>query len=142
MRRVLRILLLQVLSFVLLAGAVAGAWAAWLGWDQERDEFGDIEADPYEAWQVGGLVLTVLVAVVVVAYVRHFVPAVLGSTTGLTFASFYDWSDDASGLFAVGVALILMGTFVGSALVAVAVGALRGGPGEPGAAGQVFTAVR
>ncbi|AUH44894.1 hypothetical protein [Streptomyces sp. CMB-StM0423] len=116
------------LSLGLLAGAAAGAWAGWLGWDQEREVRGDIETGPYEAWQVGGLVLTLLVAVVVVAYVRHFVPAVLGSTAGLTFASYYDWSDDNSGLFAVGVALILMGTFVGSALVAVAVGAMRGEP--------------
>ncbi|XLE02064.1 hypothetical protein QBL21_03220 [Streptomyces sp. 184] len=127
------------LSFVLLTGAAAGAWAAWLGWDQKRDETGYEDAGPYEAWQVGGLVLTLLVAVVLVAYLRHFVPAVLGSTVGLTFASFYDWSDDNSGLFAVGVALILMGTFVGSALVAVAVGALRG---EAAAEERASTAVR
>lgn len=141
MLRVLRVLLVRLLSYVLLTGAAAGAWAAWLGWDQRRDETG-YDDSPYEAWQVGGLVLTLLVAVVVVAYVRHFVPAVLGSTTGMTFASYYDWSDDASGLFAVGVALILMGTFVGSALVAVAVGALRGGPAEPGEWQRAFTVVR
>ncbi|AZM48021.1 hypothetical protein DMB38_21530 [Streptomyces sp. WAC 06738] len=139
MRRVLRILLFQLLSLVLLAGAAAGAWAAWLGWDQEREVSGDTETGPYAVWQVGGLVLTLLVAVAVVAYVRHFVPAVLGSTAGLTFASYYDWSDDNTGLFAVGVALILMGTFVGSALVAVAVGAVRG---EPDAGQGAFAVCR
>ncbi|AKH84177.1 hypothetical protein AA958_20530 [Streptomyces sp. CNQ-509] len=139
MRRVLRILLFQLLSLVLLAGAAAGAWAVWLGWDQEREVSGDTGTGPYAAWQVGGLVLTLLVAVAVVAYVRHFVPAVLGSTAGLTFASYYDWSDDNTGLFAVGVALILMGTFVGSALVAVAVGAVRG---EPDAGQGAFAVCR
>lgn len=135
MHPLLRTFLFQLLSCVILAGAAAGAWAAWLGWDQERDVTGYAESGPYEVWQVGGLVLTLLVAVVAVAYVRHFVPAVLGSTAGLTFASFSDWSEDNSGLFAVGVALILMGTFVGSALVAVTVGALRG---ESGAGERAF----
>lgn len=137
MHPLLRTFLFQLLSFALLAGAAAGAWAAWLGWDQERDETGYADSGPYEAWQVGGLVLTLLAAVALVAYVRHFVPAVLGSTLGLTLASFSDWSDDESGLFAVGVAMIMMGTFVGSALVAVVVGALGGKDraGEPPATG-------
>lgn len=126
MSHVLRTFLFQLLSFLLLTAAVVGAWAAWLGWDQERNDGpGDTETGPYEVWQVGGLVLTLLVAVVVVAYARHFVPAVLGPTVGLTSASFSDWSDDNSGLYIVGVGLIMMGAFVGSALVAVVVGALR-----------------
>jgi hypothetical protein len=126
MRRGLRTLLLQLLSFVLLTGAAAGAWAAWLGWDQERPVGPHrTETGPYAVWQVAGLVVTLIVTVVVAAYVRHFVPAVLGPTVGLTFASYSDWSDDNSGLYAVGVGLIMMGTFVGSALVTVIVGALR-----------------
>ncbi|WBB63885.1 hypothetical protein O7599_15770 [Streptomyces sp. WMMC500] len=140
MHPVLRLLLFRLLSLALLTAAAGGAWAAWLGWDQERGGEAEAGGGPYAAWQVGGLVGTVLVAVVVVAYVRHFVPAVLGSTAGLTFASYHDWSDDNSGLFAVGVALILMGTFVGSALVAVAVGALRGEDAHAGE--RAFTVVR
>ncbi len=137
MHPLLRTLLLQLLSSVLLAGAAVGAWVVWLGWDQRRDRVGYRETGPYEAWQVGGLVLTLLAAVALVAYLRHFVPAVLGPTAGLTCASFYDWSDDDSGLFLIGVGLVLMGTFVGSALVAVVVGALGGKDraGEPPATG-------
>ncbi|MFW6691432.1 hypothetical protein [Streptomyces sp. MAR4 CNX-425] len=137
---VLRILLLQSLSLALLAGAAVGAWAAWLGWDQVRNVGPDgTETGPYAAWQVLGLVATLLGAVAAGAYVRHFVPAVLGPTLGLTLASYADWSDDGSGLYVVGVGLVMMGTFVGSALVTVVVGALRR---EDGAARQARVPVR
>jgi hypothetical protein len=45
-----------------------------------------------------------------VASRQHVLGAVAGTTAGLTVASFYDWSDDASGLYGVGVTLVMMGT--------------------------------
>jgi hypothetical protein len=106
---------------LLLALAPAAAWAAWLGWDQQRDVHPDGSVTgPYEAWQVIGLVLTLLVPVCWAAARRHTVPAVLGTTAGLTAAAWYDWSDDSSGLFVIGVGLVM----VASLLVTTALSAL------------------
>jgi hypothetical protein len=108
------------------AGASAAAWAGWLGWDQRYDVQADgSTSGPYEVWQVGGLVLTLLVAVGWTAVRGHSAAAVGGTTVGLTLAAYVDWSDDASGLFMVGVALVMVGTFVASAVVCAVIDVLR-----------------
>lgn len=100
-------------------------WAGWLGWDQHRDVQPDgTTTGPYEAWQVIGLVLTLLVPVCWAAYRRHVAGAVLGTTGGLTVAAFYDWSDDASGLFVVGVGMVMVGSLAVTAGLSAAVGAV------------------
>ncbi|MGC9378598.1 hypothetical protein [Streptomyces sp. MH13] len=111
----------QLVSGLVLAGVTSALWAAWLGWDQRRDVHADgTTTGPYEAWQVIGLVLTLLVPVCWAATRRYFVGAVLGVTAGATVSASYDWSDDASGLFAIGVGMVMVGSFaVTSALVAV-----------------------
>ncbi|GGM16491.1 hypothetical protein GCM10010129_70830 [Streptomyces fumigatiscleroticus] len=107
---------------LLLAVAATVMWAAWLGWDQHYDEQPDgTTTGPYEAWQVIGLVLTLLAAVYWAASRRHRAGAVLGPTIGLTVAACYDWSDDATGLFAVGVAMIMVGTLAATAVVSTAI---------------------
>ncbi|MGW4914636.1 hypothetical protein [Streptomyces sp. NPDC004270] len=108
------------------AAVSAAAWAAWLGWDQQYDVRADgSTSGPYEAWQVGGLVLTLLVAVGWAAARGHSAAAVGGTTAGLTLAAYVDWSGDASGLFVVGVGLVMVGTFVASAVVSAVVDVLR-----------------
>ncbi|WP_329389323.1 hypothetical protein OG625_35875 [Streptomyces sp. NBC_01351] len=103
----------------LLAGVAMAAWAAWLGWDQHRDVHPDgSTTGPYEAWQVIGLVLTLLVPVSWAAFRNHVAAAVVGTTAGLTIAAAYDWSDDATGLFGVGVALVLIGSLAVTGAVA------------------------
>ncbi|MFB6616227.1 hypothetical protein ACIGFK_04280 [Streptomyces sp. NPDC085524] len=98
---------------VLLLFVVAvSAWAGWLGWDQHRDVHPDGSVTgPYEAWQVIGLVLTLSAAVAWATLRGHATSAVLGVTAGLTVACAYDWSDDSSGLFALGVVMVMGGTF-------------------------------
>ncbi|MER5476788.1 hypothetical protein ABT026_07365 [Streptomyces sp. NPDC002734] len=125
----------QVLAGLLLAVVAAGLWAAWLGWDQHRDVHPDgSTTGPYEAWQVIGLVLTLLAPVVWAASRRHFAGAVLGTTAGLAAAAWYDWSDDASGLFVVGVALITAGSLAATALVCAVTAAASGSKAHrPGA---------
>ncbi|WP_436961119.1 hypothetical protein [Streptomyces sp. SudanB182_2057] len=87
------------------------AWAGWLGWDQRRDVHADgTTTGPYQAWQVIGLVLTQLAPVYWATVRRHPVAAVLGTSAGLTAAAYYDWSDDASGLFVIGVGLVTLGS--------------------------------
>ncbi|WP_030977166.1 hypothetical protein [Streptomyces sp. NRRL S-1824] len=108
----------QLLSILLLAGVSLAAWAAWLGWDQHRDVQPDgTTTGPYEAWQVIGLVLTLLAPVYWAASRRNIAGAVLGTTAGLTVAAYYDWSDDSSGLFMVGVGMVMMGSLVVTAVV-------------------------
>ncbi len=116
-------------SILVLAAVSMAAWAAWLGWDRHRDVHADgSTSGPYQAWQVIGLVLTLLVPVCWAAYRRYTVAAVSGTTAGLTLAAYYDWSDDTTGLFAVGVGLVMIGTLVSTLAVSavIASGTRRG----------------
>ncbi|MET9959526.1 hypothetical protein ABZ128_10665 [Streptomyces sp. NPDC006326] len=141
---------LQLTPYLMPCISVA-AWCAWLGWDQHHDVHPDGSVSgPYAAWQVIGLALTLLAPVYWAASRRRVPQAVLGITTGLTAAASYDWSDDASGLFMVGVGMVmtvsLIATFTLSMLIASVTragrrsdprttGAVRGGP-EPRSAGR------
>ncbi|MEU1704038.1 hypothetical protein ABZ478_01360 [Streptomyces sp. NPDC005706] len=120
---------LQLLWILVLAGVSMALWAAWLGWDQHRDVHPDgSTTGPYEAWQVIGLVLTLLAPVCWAAFRDYVAAAVLGTSAGLTAAAYYDWSDDSSGLFAVGVGLVMMGSLAATTVVsAVITAATRDG---------------
>ncbi|MEU4133133.1 hypothetical protein [Streptomyces wuyuanensis] len=109
-------------------------WAAWLGWDQHRDVQPDgTTTGPYEPWQVIGLVLTLLVPIYWAASRRHIAGAVLGTTGGLTAAAYWDWSDDGSGLFVVGVGMVTVGSLIATTAVsAVIASAKRHGPPATG----------
>ncbi|MGN9791798.1 hypothetical protein ACTMTU_11995 [Streptomyces sp. OZ13] len=110
MRQGLAKLVPQLAAGLVLAALSVGAWAAWLGWDQQRDVQPDgSTTGPYEAWQVIGLVLTLL-ALVYGAVSRNYIAAVAGIPVGLTAAAYYDWSDDSSGLFMVGVLMVMAGS--------------------------------
>ncbi|MFF1396785.1 hypothetical protein ACFVZD_23605 [Streptomyces sp. NPDC058287] len=124
----------HLLATIGLAGVALAAWAGWLGWDQQRDVHPDgSTTGPYEAWQVIGLVLTLLPPVYWAASRRYAAAAVLGPTAGLTVAAYVDWSDDASGLFMIGVCLVMVGSaVVTSALSAVVTALTRHGRGRPG----------
>ncbi|TQK86407.1 hypothetical protein FB563_6537 [Streptomyces puniciscabiei] len=116
----------RLLPFLLLAGVSTAAWAAWLGWDQHRDVHPDgSTTGPYEAWQVIGLVVTLLVPVCWAASRRHVLGTVLGPTVGLTLAAYDDWSDDSSGLFIIGVGLVMIGSFATTAIICAVAGSVR-----------------
>ncbi|WP_411078112.1 hypothetical protein [Streptomyces sp. cmx-10-25] len=121
---------------VLLAGMAVVMWAAWLGWDQHYDVHPDgSTTGPYEAWQVIGLSLGLLVPVCRAAFRGHGAAAVLGTSGGLTLAAAYDWSDDASGLFVIGAGMITIGSAAAAALAAVLTSTLHqivSGAGRPG----------
>ncbi|MEU9006716.1 hypothetical protein ACFWBI_38925 [Streptomyces sp. NPDC059982] len=123
-------LLLPALLSALVAVA---AWAAWLGWDQHRDVHPDGSVTgPYAAWQVIGLVLTLVAAAAWAGSRRHVASAVLGTATGLTAAAYVDWSDDASGLFVIGVGMIGCASLVGSWAVASLASSVTRDAGERG----------
>ncbi|MER5685483.1 hypothetical protein [Streptomyces sp. NPDC002205] len=126
MRQRLLKLVPQLLAVLVLAVVTLGAWAAWLGWDQHRDVQPDgSTTGPYEAWQVIGLVLTLLALVYWAASRRYIAGAVLGITAGLTIAAYYDWSDDSSGLFMVGVGMVMVGSLVVTAVVSVVIASVK-----------------
>lgn len=111
------------------------AWAAWLGWDQHRDVHPDgSTTGPYEAWQVIGLGLTLLAPVCWAAFREHVPAAVFGTTIGLTVAAYDDWSDDSSGLFVIGVGMVMIGSLVvtGGLSLLIASSKRKAGDGGPG----------
>ncbi|WP_051813945.1 hypothetical protein [Kitasatospora sp. MBT63] len=124
-----------VLSLLLFL-ASAAAWAAWLGWDHHYDIHPDgSETGPYEPWQVIGLVLTLLASVSWAAFRCHGTDAVLGTTAGLTAAAYYDWSDDSSGLFLVGVGMVAVASLVVTLALSALIGAVARGQERHSAAG-------
>ncbi|MFD5061815.1 hypothetical protein [Streptomyces sp. NPDC058394] len=116
----------QLLAILVLAAVALAVWAAWLGWDQHRDVQPDgTTTGPYEAWQVIGLVLTLLAPVYWAASRRYIAGAVLGITVGLTVAAYYDWSDDSSGLFMVGVGMVMVGSLVVTAVISAVIASVN-----------------
>ncbi|MFJ9909734.1 hypothetical protein ACIRVK_44275 [Streptomyces sp. NPDC101152] len=102
------------------------AFAAWLGWGQHYDVQPDgTSTGPYEAWQVIGLVLTLLVPVYWAASRRYVAGAVLGTTAGLTIAAYFDWSDDSTGQFMVGVGMVMMGSLAVTASATTVIASVR-----------------
>ncbi|MGW3819186.1 hypothetical protein [Streptomyces sp. NPDC005046] len=134
MSKELRNPLPQVLATLALAALTTMAWAGWLGWDQHRDVQPDgSTTGPYEAWQVIGLGVTLLALVYWTASRTYVSAAVLGTTIGLTLAAYFDWSDDSSGLFAVGVGLVMIGSLVVTGGLSLLIASLkpRTGHGRP-----------
>ncbi|MEU6840815.1 hypothetical protein ABZ930_02930 [Streptomyces sp. NPDC046716] len=118
----------RLLASLVPAVTAIAAWAVWLGWDQHRDVHPDgSTTGPYAAWQVIGLVLTLLAPVCWSAARHHVAATALGTTAGLTAAAAFDWSDDSSGLFMVGVVLLALGTLAATAAVSAVVSTARRG---------------
>jgi len=84
-----------------------------------------IASGPYEAWQVVGCVLTLLVASVVAGLAAR--PVVAAGWVTVPFTVCWTVSaarQDETGLFAVGALLIAVGLYLGSLAVATAAGVL------------------
>lgn len=125
------------MTIVLLAGVAVAMWASWLGWDQHRDVHPDgSTTGPYEAWQVAGLALGLLIPVCWAALRGHGRAAVLGISGGLTLAAAYDWSDDASGLFVVGAGMVMLGSAAATGLVTLLTSTLHRAVAGTGRAGH------
>ncbi|MEI5527060.1 hypothetical protein WB401_34445 [Streptomyces brasiliscabiei] len=129
MNRRLRDLTSPLLPALVTGAASLTLWAVWLGWDQRRDLHPDgSSTGPYQAWQVIGLVLTLLPPLYWAASRRHIAGAVIGTTAGLTVASFHDWSDDASGLYVIGVTMVMLGSIAVTTGLSFLIAALGGRP--------------
>lgn len=117
-----------VAQVVLLAVLTAACWWGWLAWDDEYqiDPKTGSASGPYEAWQVIGCVLCLLMIAVVAALRLHAIAVVATMTVSFTVA----WTltaagADDTGLFGVGAILVFIGMACSTTLVASLVGAFR-----------------
>ncbi|GIE79192.1 hypothetical protein Aph02nite_51420 [Actinoplanes philippinensis] len=121
--------LVQGLAGVLVALLSALTWFAWLGWDDEyqTDPVTGVESGPYEAWQVAGCAVSLLILLVVVELAgARPLPASIGLTLGFVAAWTADAArSDTTGLFGVGALMLFLGLTIGSAMVSGLVVGLR-----------------
>ncbi|MDO5501986.1 MAG: hypothetical protein Q4G67_02315 [Actinomycetia bacterium] len=115
-------------GFVLALVLGAITWALWLGWDNEYyyDAAVDAYQGPYRPWQVAGCALTF--ALVTALLAMRWNPFLVAGGTTLGF--WLPWTvraatEDETGLFAVGSALLLIGLAVGSVVAALIGARLR-----------------
>ncbi|WP_336670400.1 hypothetical protein [Tsukamurella sp. USMM236] len=119
-----------ILTLVALAAVAAGAWFAFLGWDQEYYEVDGVAQGPYRPWQViaCGAVI-VLACTAAFAYLRRvWLLAVIPAVAVVGFAvPWAAWaSQDDTGLWVVGLLFLLVGGTMGlTAWLAVGYGVVE-----------------
>ena len=116
------------LGGLLLALATAGAWVAWLSWESGwtvDPQTGDMSG-PYAVWQVAAAVLTLGVLAAVAGWWLNVWLVAIVMTVAFTVPwAVHAASTDDTGLWAVGAALVAIGTTIGTTLVGGAAGWLR-----------------
>lgn len=110
------------LGVLFLTAATVGAWLLWLGWDTEYtvDAQTGASSGPYEAWQVIGCVLTLVVLAALAG--TRLSPWLVAPVMTVAFTAAWSWraaSADDSGLWAVGAILVLVGMALGSTVVSL-----------------------
>ena len=96
----------------------AAAWLAFLGWDHEYYEVDGEVHGPYRAWQVLACGASIVAATVVAHLLTRPHPAHLVLAVAATLGLAVPWSVDAaahddSGLWVVGLVLLLVGAGTG-----------------------------
>ncbi|MDW3849524.1 hypothetical protein NMK34_23195 [Micromonospora sp. BRA006-A] len=116
------------LGGLLLALATAGAWVAWLSWESGwtvDPQTGDMSG-PYAVWQVAAAVLTLGALAAVGGWWLNIWLVAIVMTVAFTVPwAVHAASTDDTGLWAVGAALVAIGTTIGTTLVGGAAGWLR-----------------
>ncbi|MFE9692830.1 hypothetical protein [Micromonospora sp. NPDC005806] len=116
------------LGGLILAAATVGAWFAWLGWESGYtvDPETGATSGPYAVWQVAGCVLTLAVIAVLGGWWLSpwLVAPVMTVAFTVAWAA-HAASIDASGLWAVGAVLVLIGMAAGSTVVSLAASLVR-----------------
>lgn len=103
----------------LCAGLSALFWMSWLGWDTgyDVDPVTGNSTGPYQVWQVAGFVVCVALQAVLLQRHVQWLLAAGAMSLGITAAAAVSFSRDDSGLAAVGLALILLGSLAGTLAV-------------------------
>ncbi|GLY05478.1 MULTISPECIES: hypothetical protein [Actinoplanes] len=121
--------LFQVAAAVLVALLAAATWYAWLGWDTQYD-FDPVTSSysgPYEAWQVAGCAVTLLIVLLgSVWFGTMEVVAAAALTVGFTTVWTVGAAGNAeSGLFLIGAVTLLVGLGAASGAVSAIMFGLR-----------------
>jgi hypothetical protein len=119
----------QIAGVLTVAVLAAAMWFAWMGWDTEyqTDPVTQVTSGPYETWQVAGCALSLL-AMFVAALLAGVRP--VGASAALTLGFTAAWTAtaapaDETGLYGVGMILLLVGLTAGTTVVAFIVRRLR-----------------
>jgi hypothetical protein len=117
-----------VLGGLILAAATAGAWWAWLSWESgwTVDPETGAASGPYAVRQVAAAVLTLVALAVAGGWWLNtwLVASVMTVAFTVPWAAHAAAGDD-SGLWAIGAALVAIGTAIGATVVAGGAGWLR-----------------
>nr|GID87918.1 hypothetical protein Ade03nite_68420 [Actinoplanes derwentensis] len=94
------------------------SWFGWMGWDNEYQADG---SGPYEAWQVAGCGASLIV---ILALAIRLGARPLAAAAAMTVAFTSAWSvtaasTDTSGLWVVGMILVLVGMAAGTAMISL-----------------------
>lgn len=117
-------------ALLALALVAAAMWAAWLGWDTEYYEVDGSVHGPYREWQVIGCALSIAAAAIVVQVrLRRTTAVALAAAATVGFA--VPWTvqaaaTDDSGLFVVGLLMLLVGGVLSLTVVLTITGAVLG----------------
>ena len=99
-----------------LALFAAAMWFAWLGWDDDYYEVDGVQQGPYRAWQVVGCGIAICVGAVAARVWAGRGAVLLAGAATVGFAipwGLYAASTDDSGLWGVGLVMLLAGSFIG-----------------------------
>ncbi|GID96336.1 hypothetical protein ACFQFC_08630 [Amorphoplanes digitatis] len=121
----------QIAGAFVVALLSAVQWYVWMAWDTEyqTDPVTQVTSGPYEAWQVVGCGVSLLV-VFVGALLLGARP--LWASAALTLAFTAAWTttaaaEDSTGMYGVGTVMLLVGLASATAVVSLVVTALRRG---------------
>jgi hypothetical protein len=119
----------QIAGVLTVAVLSALLWYAWMGWDTQyqTDPVTKVASGPYEAWQVIGCAVSLLVVLVggLLAGVRPLL-----ASAALTVAFTAAWTataapKDETGLYGVGMMLLLAGLTAGTTVISFIFLAIR-----------------
>ncbi|MBC9224931.1 hypothetical protein H9L21_08590 [Aeromicrobium senzhongii] len=107
------------LVWILPAAAAFAAWWIFLGTDSD---------DQYTVGQVAGLVVVLLVIAVAAGWLARtmdLLPLVVSAVVGISAGCWSSWSDDDSGMFAIGWLMVTAGAAIAATVVIVGSWAVR-----------------
>jgi hypothetical protein len=113
-----------------LALFAAAMWLAWLGWDHEYYKVDGVWQGPYRSWQVVGCGLSIATATVF-AFLRVPRPATvfvlaIAADIGVAVPWAVDASSDETGMWVVGLFLLLVGGCLGLTTLLAVTNAVTG----------------
>lgn len=119
----------QVFGGVCVAVLAVAAWFGWMGWDSQYqiDPVTQVASGPYEAWQVIGCVVSLLV-VLVGALLAGVHPVVASAAMTVAFTGAWTATaapQDETGMHGVGMVLLFIGLATATTLVSLTVIGLR-----------------